>query len=71
VTAVTKQGAVDTARGMVDRFGKSMVVYRLDAWPADVYGVIAQDRGLPPEARVFATIAPEGVTPIKGQGVLF
>lgn len=71
MTAVTKQGALDTAKGMVATFGKAMVIYRLAAWPPDVYGVIAKDRGLPPEASIVATIAPEGVQPVVGQGSLF
>lgn len=70
-TAMTKHGALETAKGMVERFGKPMVIYRLAAWPPDVYGIVAQDRGLPPEADIFATIAPEGVQPIVGQGALF
>ncbi len=70
LTAMTKHGAIETARGMVDRFGKAMVVYRLAAWPPEVYGVIAHDRGLPPEAQTVDTITPEWAT-AKGQGALF
>jgi hypothetical protein len=64
---MTLQGALDTAKGAVTRFGKAFVIYRLDAWPADAYGVIAEDRGLPPEARITATIRPD-VMHVAGQG---
>jgi hypothetical protein len=70
-TTVTKDSAISTARNAVERFGKPFVIYRLAAWPPDVYGVIAEDRGLPPAAEIFATIGREGAQPVKGQGALF
>lgn len=50
---MTRQQAIDTGQGAAVRFGKPFVVYRLPLWPKDVYGCVAVDRGLPPEAETY------------------
>lgn len=70
---MTKPEAVSTAQGAATRFAKPFVVYRLPAWPADSFGVIAVDRGLPPEAQIVERFEPFN-TPlvvVEPQGSLF
>lgn len=72
---MTWQGAIDTAKGGAVRFVKPFVVYRLPAWPEDVFGVTAKENGLPGEAQVVLVVDPfyaETRVPVTGaQGSLF
>lgn len=73
---MTRAAAVDTAAREAKLFGLTMAVYRLPAWPAEVYGVRAVAK-LPSEARQFERfdgvplppVAPSA--PAAGQGSLF
>lgn len=56
---MTRPEAISTAQGAATRFGKPFVVYRLPAWPPTVFGVVAEDRGLPPEASVIERLGAE------------
>lgn len=47
---MTRDGARSTAKGMAERFGKTFVVWRMPKWPDGVYGVLPEERLLPPEA---------------------
>lgn len=70
---MTHQEAIDTGRGAAARFGKDFVVYRIPAWPADVFGVIAADRGLPPGTETFEVLDYKhgGKKAVQAQGSLF
>lgn len=57
---MTLAGAIATARDMGSRFGHAFRVYRLPAWPADVYGVMRDDRELPHEAVIVETWHADG-----------
>lgn len=70
---MTKLGAIATAQGAATRFAKPFVVFRLPAWPPDVFGVVALDRGLPPEAVITQRLEPFAHVPPAAdeQGSLF
>ncbi len=57
---MTREGAVSTAQNAATTFGKVFVVYRLPAWPPDVFGCRAEDKGLPPGTEMFERLAPGG-----------
>lgn len=59
---MTRSDAITTGQNAAVRFGKPFVVYRLPAWPRDVFGVIAVDRGLPSETETFEQLEPVGET---------
>lgn len=72
---MTRDEAVDTARGAAGKFGKKFVVYRFPAWPPEVYGCIGfgpLDKGLPPGTPTFEVLEPSTLkAPDKAQGSLF
>lgn len=72
---MTQPEAIATAQGAATRFAKPFVVYRLPGWPANVLGVIAKDRGLPPEAVIVTELQPFGTVAAPAaddaQGSLF
>lgn len=72
---MTREAAVGIAREEAVRFGLPMAVYRLPAWPVDVYGVRVTTK-LPSEALQFerfegVPLAPTEPAPAIGQGSLF
>lgn len=67
---MTLQGAIDTAAGMFERFGKAFQIYRMPAWPENCYAVMPKDCLLPMEAQIHAVIA-EMPEPAAPQGSLF
>jgi hypothetical protein len=70
---VTRAGAISTAQHAAIRFDKPFVVYRFVGWTAGEYGVIAVDRGLPPQAEICDRLEPVEPLPplVVGQGALF
>lgn len=69
---MNRDEALSTAQAAANRFGKVFVLYRLPAWPTGVYGVVAEDRDLPPQADISTRLVPFGApTPAAPQGSLF
>lgn len=58
--SMTRAEAVSTGQNAATTFGKVFVVYRLPAWPPDVFGCRAEDKGLPPGTETFERLAPGG-----------
>lgn len=56
---MTHDEAISTGGAAAVRFGKDFVVYRFPAWPADVFSVIAVEKGLPPGTPTFETLRPQ------------
>jgi hypothetical protein len=54
---MTRADAIAAAKRDCGLFGLAMAVYRLPAWPPDVYGARASHR-LPPEAQRFDEFTP-------------
>lgn len=69
---VTHGEAITSAQWAAKYFNAAHVVYRFPAWPIGLYAVIAEARGLPPQAQTFECITPDDVAPKpEGQGSLF
>lgn len=64
---MTKNGALETARGMAKRFGKTFVVYRCEWWPADEYRILSDTDALTDVgSQIVERCEPPGATPAAG-----
>lgn len=71
IHTMTHDEAISTGQNAATTFNLAYVVYRLPAWPVDVFGCIRIDRELPSEALTFEHLEPAGAEPTEKQGSLF